>query len=79
MHNTINTDANNGQVMLMFSRLNKEKGWDHLSALREHFSRELYQLPKELINKFDLKALPVKVTADLNRKVFKVEQFEVQQ
>ncbi|MFT5715901.1 MAG: conjugal transfer pilus assembly protein TraW [Oleiphilaceae bacterium] len=73
-HNRVNSDNNNGQVMLMFSKIDSDKGWDHLAALRKHFKREMYQLPKELIKKFDLKALPVKVTTIVDKGVLKVEQ-----
>ena len=64
-----------GQTMLIFSALNKDKGWDHLSALRNYFGRELYQLPPELINRFDLKALPVVISTDMKRKLMKVSQY----
>ena len=73
-HNRVNSDNNNGLVMLMFSKIDSDKGWDHLAALRKHFKREMYQLPKELIKKFDLKALPVKVTTIFDKGVLKVEQ-----
>jgi conjugal transfer pilus assembly protein TraW len=76
-HNRVNSDNNNGQVMLMFSRIDSEKGWDHLAALRKHFKREMYQLPKELIKKFDLKALPVKVTTIVDKGVLKIEQINL--
>jgi conjugal transfer pilus assembly protein TraW len=78
-HTLVNNDVNNGQVMVMFSKLDKSRGWKHLDYLRKHFSRELYQLPRELIRKFDLTGLPVKVSTDLSRNVLKVEQFNVEE
>ena len=66
-----------GQTMLIFSQLDKNKGWKHLDALRTYFSRELYELPKEMIQKFNLSHLPVKVTTDMQRKLLRVQQFNV--
>jgi len=66
-----------GQTMLIFSQLDKTKGWKHLDALRTYFSRELYELPKEMIQKFNLSHLPVKVTTDMQRKLLRVQQFNV--
>lgn len=77
-HSRLMSDQNVGQVMLLFSEINKEKGWEHLEALRNHFSRELYQLPQELISKFDLTGLPAKISTDLSRQVLKIEQFKVE-
>lgn len=77
-HAKLMSDANAGQVMLLFSEINKEKGWEHLGALRKHFSRELYQLPQELISKFDLTGLPAKISTDLSRQVLKIEQFKLE-
>ena len=67
-----------GQVVLMTSQISKEKGWDHLGALREHFQKEIFLLPKELIKRFHVTALPVLISPDMSKKVFKVEQFEME-
>lgn len=64
-----------GQLMLMTSQVDKENGWDHLEAVREHFKQEIYMLPKELIQRFKLTSLPVVITPDMDKKVFKIEQF----
>lgn len=67
-----------GPVVIMTSQLSKEKGWDHLETLRQHFQQELYIIPKELIKRFHIEALPVMITPDMSKKVFKVEQFEME-
>lgn len=66
-----------GTVMLLSSELNREKGWDHLSALRKNFQQEIYLLPKEMIERFNLTSLPVVISTDLSKKMLKVEQFKV--
>lgn len=67
-----------GTVMFMSSELDKEKGWDHLSNLRKHFKQEIYLLPKEMVERFNITSLPVIVSTDLNRKMLKVEQFAME-
>lgn len=74
---SVQEDGTQEQVMLLFSELERDKGWDHLSALRKHFERELYLLPKALVDKFGLEALPVKITTDTQQNLFKVEQFSL--
>jgi conjugal transfer pilus assembly protein TraW len=66
-----------GQKMLIFSQLDKSKGWKHLDALRTYFSVELYELPREMIQKFKLTHLPVKISTDMQRKLMRVQQFDV--
>lgn len=65
---------NQGPVMIMTSQLARDKGWDHLESLRKHFNREIYIVPKELIRRFKVTELPVFITPDLQKKVFRVEQ-----
>ncbi|HAS0789572.1 TrbC family F-type conjugative pilus assembly protein [Escherichia coli] len=67
-----------GPVVIMTSQISKEKGWDHLEALRQQFQQEIYLIPKELIKRFHIAALPVMITPDMTKKVFKVEQFEME-
>lgn len=67
-----------GPVVIMTSQLSKEKGWEHLEQLRQHFQQEMYIIPKELIKRFHVEALPVMITPDMSKKVFKVEQFEME-
>lgn len=70
--------THNGPVVLMTSQISKDKGWDHLNSLRAHFKQETYLIPKELIKRFHLTALPVLITPDTSKKVFRVEQFEME-
>lgn len=67
-----------GPVVIMTSQVSKEKGWEHLEQLRQHFQQEMYIIPKELIKRFHIEALPVMITPDMTKKVFKVEQFEME-
>lgn len=67
-----------GTVMFMSSELDAEKGWDHLSALREQFKQEIYMVPKEMVDRFKITALPVIVSTDLERKMLKVQQFSME-
>lgn len=62
-------------VMLMTSQLSKADGWKHLASLREKFKSEIYIVPNELINRFNLTALPVSIVPDMQKRVLKVEQF----
>lgn len=73
----INSASGVGKVMIMFSEINKDKGWDHLAALRKYFGRELYQLPPEMVKKFHISGLPAKVTTVLNKQVMKVHQYKL--
>ena len=67
-----------GQSMIIFSRLNKEKGWDHLNALRKSLGQELYELPSELVRRFNITHLPVKISTDFERNLMLVEQFKME-
>lgn len=68
-----------GTVMLMTSELNKEQGWDHLSALRQHFSRELYLIPKEMVERFKITGLPAVVTTDMQKRLLKINQYALKE
>ncbi len=65
------------KLMLMTNKYKSDDSWAHLSELREHFNREVYLLPKEMVNRFKLTALPVKVETDEKRFLLKIEQFEM--
>lgn len=67
-----------GTVMFLSSELDAEKGWDHLSALREQFKQEIYMVPKEMVERFNITGLPAIVSTDLERKMLKVQQFLVE-
>lgn len=64
-----------GIVMVMTSELSKEDGWNHLSALREHFYREIYLIPQELVERFQITGLPAVITTDNQKKLLRVQQF----
>lgn len=66
-----------GRVMLFFSELSQEKGWEHLNALRKQFNREFYQLPKLMIERFHIDGLPAKVETLMDKRVLEVKQFNI--
>lgn len=76
-HNYIKTVDATGIVMLMTSELDQNNGWDHLSALRKHFSMEIYLVPKELVDRFKVTGLPAVVTTDLQRKLLHIKQYSI--
>lgn len=67
-----------GTVMLLTSELDAENGWEHLSALREQFKQEIYMVPKEMVQRFNITGLPAIVSTDLERKMLKVQQFSME-
>lgn len=79
LHKRLQQDHNIGNVMILFSELNRDKGWEHLDALRAHFGRELYKIPAAMVSKFKITALPVKMTTDMQNKVLKFEQYSIQE
>lgn len=68
-----------GIVMLMTSELDKDDGWNHLSALRKHFSRELYLVPQELVDRFSISGLPAVVTTDNQKKLLRINQYSLKE
>lgn len=74
----ISSKNNVGQMVLMTSRVDQKKGWEHMDALRSHFNSEVYVMPKELVKRFKLGALPVFISPDMKKKVFKVEQYSME-
>jgi conjugal transfer pilus assembly protein TraW len=66
-----------GRIKVMTTRIDKDKGWDHLSAIREHLGREVYIAPKEVIERFKVSGTPAKISTDLARKMMAVEQFSL--
>lgn len=67
-----------GTVMFLSSELDSEKGWDHLTALRDQFKQEIYMVPKEMVERFNITGLPAIVSTDLERKMLKVQQFSLE-
>jgi hypothetical protein len=65
-------------MVLMTSRVDQKKGWEHMDALRLHFKSEVYVMPKEIVKRFKLGALPVFISPDMKKKVFKVEQYSME-
>lgn len=61
-------------VMLMTSRLDTDNGWDHLGSLRSHFHREIYLIPKELVERFSITGLPAIVKTDTQKHLMHIKQ-----
>ena len=66
-----------GNIKVMTTRIDKEKGWDHLAAIRKHLGREVYIVPKEVVERFKLSGTPARISTDLTRKMMAVEQFNL--
>lgn len=64
-------------VMVIATEINKDKGWDHLTEVRELFKQEIYILPEEMKNRFSIVAVPTVVSTDLTRMVLRVEQIKI--
>lgn len=64
-------------VMVMTSQLDQQKGWNHLAALRSHFKREIYILPKEMVSRFTITALPAVVSTDMEKALLKIQQIKL--
>lgn len=77
--NHISSHQYQGIVMLMTSQLHKDSGWDHLSSLRQNFQREIYLIPKEMVERFSISGLPAIVTTDNQKKLVKVEQINIKE
>ncbi|MCP4058164.1 MULTISPECIES: TrbC family F-type conjugative pilus assembly protein [unclassified Pseudoalteromonas] len=72
--NEINTV---GQLMLITSEVNKQKGWKHIEALQNQFKQKIFLMPKELASRFQLSALPAIVKTDLQKSMLHVTQFNI--
>lgn len=68
-----------GIQMFMTSGLNKENGWDHLSSLRERFTREIYLIPQEMVDRFKITGLPAVVSTDNERGLLKIHLIDLQE
>lgn len=66
-----------GRIMLIASRIDQSRGWEHLQALRDDFEREIFMLQREMVSRFQLNALPSVITTDLETFTLKIEQFAV--
>ena len=75
--NTYNREQPVGKTMILFSRLDKNQGWEHLSTLRQHFGQEVFELPPEMVRTFNLSHLPAKASTDLEKNLILVEQFKI--
>lgn len=75
----IGKSVGTGILMLMTSQLHKDSGWDHLSELRKSFQREIYLIPKEMVERFAITGLPAIVTTDNQKKLVKVELISIKE
>lgn len=68
-----------GSQMFMTSELDPDNGWDQLNGLRRDFGSELYLIPKELIERFKVSALPTIISTDLKKGLLKIQQINLQE
>lgn len=66
-----------GQLMLITSEVNKQRGWKHIEALQNQFKQKIFLMPKELASRFQLSALPAVVKTDLQKSMLHVKQFNI--
>jgi conjugal transfer pilus assembly protein TraW len=75
--NQMNKVGSLGKVMVMTSQMDKEDGWEHLSALRKKMQREVYMIPKQLVERFAITGLPAIVSTDLDKYLLKIQQYSL--
>lgn len=66
-----------GQIMLITTQLDKDDGWKHLEGLMKRFRQRIYLLPKEMVTKFQLTAVPARVNTELDKDLLKITQFKI--
>ena len=59
--------------MPMFTRIDKNNGWDALNKLREKFNGKVFKVNEQIISRFHIKATPVVIRTDNDK--FRVTQF----
>jgi conjugal transfer pilus assembly protein TraW len=77
LHSYLNSIEPNATVMIMTSQLDSNRGWEHLAVLRQHFGREIYIIPKELVDRFKITALPAVVSTDNEKQLLRINQIQV--
>ena len=56
-----------GKVMPMFTRIQKDNGWDHLNDLREKFNGKVFKVNEQIISRFQIKNTPALITTDQDK------------
>ena len=75
--NQMNSVGSLGKVMVMTSQMYRDDGWEHLAALRKKMQREVYMIPKQLVERFAITGLPAIVSTDLDKYLLKIQQFSL--
>lgn len=75
--NQLNLIGYNGIAMLMIPELDRDKGWENLADLRKQFNRDIYIIPKQMVDRFFISGLPSLVTTDRSTDMIKVQQFNL--
>lgn len=75
--NQLNLIGYNGIAMLMIPELDRDKGWENLADLRKQFNRDIYIIPKQMVDRFFISGLPALVTTDQSTNMIKVQQFNL--
>jgi conjugal transfer pilus assembly protein TraW len=63
-----------GQFQVMITHLDKKRGWDHFTEIRKTFNVPIFVMPKEVVQRFKVKASPSKVTTTTDG-YLKVQQY----
>lgn len=51
-------------VIYLFSKIDKQRGWDHYNEIGEFVNGPLYKLNKSIVNRFKLEALPTVIEGE---------------
>lgn len=62
-----------GHLMPMFTRIDKNNGWDALNDLRNKFNGKVFKANEQIISRFHIKATPAVIRTDNDK--FRVTQF----
>lgn len=73
----LKNDNRYSQVMVLATRMNRTQGWDFYEQLQDELDHHIYLLMPDLKRRFNLQAVPSKVTADNARSLFIIEEYAV--
>jgi conjugal transfer pilus assembly protein TraW len=75
----VSSKGYNGIVMVMTSEIERDNGWEQLGKLRKELKREVYLIPKEMVERFAITGLPAIVTTDLKTNLLKIRQLVIEE
>ena len=67
-----------GQFQVMITHLDKNRGWEHFTEIRKKFNVPIFVMPKEVLERFKVKASPTIVTTTTDG-YLKVDQYYLEE